>query len=439
MSWSAEYEAKRTTAEIAVRAIRSGDCVYIHPGCANPETLVRAMLARAPELTGVEVLHLLTLGCTDFVSAKYEGTFRGNALFSGGNVRKAINEGRADYIPIFLHEVENLFSGGEHPIDVVLCQVSPPDKYGCMSLGVGVDCTLTAVRHAKHVIAEVNPRNPRTFGDTFLHVEDIDAFVEVDHQLPELVAEPADEVQLQIAENVAGLIPDGATLQMGIGAVPDAVLAGLVNHKNLGIHTEMFSDGVIPLIESGVLNGAHKTLKPGKLVAAFVLGTRKLFDFINDNPIFEFHPVRYVTDPFVIAQNEKMIAINSALSVDLTGQVNSDSIGTQVYSGFGGQVDFIRGAARSRGGKPIIALPSTAKNGTVSRIAPMLAPGAGVVTSRADVHYVVTEHGVAYLHGKNLRQRAEAMIQIAHPKFRDELYEFACREHHLEPRHALVS
>jgi len=438
MNWLAEYESKRTTAEIAVRAIRSGDSVYIHPGCANPETLVRAMLARAPELSNVEVLHLLTFGCTDFVNPEYEGSFRGNAFFTGGNVRRAINEGRADYVPIFLHEIENLFSSGEHRIDVVLCQVSPPDKYGCMSLGVGVDCTLTAARHAKHVIAEVNPRMPRTFGDSFLHIEDIDAIVEVDHALPELNPEPADEVQKQIAEHVSGLIPDGATLQMGIGAIPDAVLAGLVSHRNLGIHTEMFSDGVIPLIESGVLNGAHKTLKPGKLVAGFVLGTRRLFDFINDNPIFEFHPIRYVNDPFVIAQNDKMIAINSAIEVTLTGQVSSDSIGTRVYSGFGGQVDFIRGAARSRGGKPIIALPSTAKNDTVSRISTLLTPGAGVVTSRADVHYVVTEYGVAYLHGKNLRQRAEAMIQIAHPKFRDELYEFACREHHLESRHVLV-
>jgi 4-hydroxybutyrate CoA-transferase len=438
MNWLSEYEAKRTSAEDAVRAVRSGDTVYIHPGCANPESLVEALLGRAHELRNVEILHLLTFGNTKFVDPEFEGVFRGNALFTGGNVRKAINEGRADYIPIFLHEIENLFSSGEHPVDVVLCQVSPPDKYGCMSLGVGVDCTLTAARHAKHVIAEVNPKMPRTFGDCFLHIEDIDAIVEVGHDLPELHPEPADDIQRRIAENVSGLIPDGATLQMGIGAIPDAVLAGLVDHRNLGIHTEMFSDGVIPLIESGVLNGAHKTLKPGKLVAGFVLGTRTLFDFINDNPTFEFHPIRYVNDPFVIAQNDKMIAINSAIEVDITGQVSSDSIGTRVYSGFGGQVDFMRGAARSRGGKPVIALPSTAKNGTVSRIAATLTPGAGVVTSRADVHYVVTEHGVAYLHGKNLRQRAEALISIADPRFRDELYDFAARAHYLEARPALV-
>jgi acyl-CoA hydrolase len=438
MRWLHEYRAKRTTAEEAVSRVRSGDTVYIHPGCANPETLVHALLRRAPELQNVEIVHMLTLGCTDFARPEYEGHFRANALFIGGGVRPAVQAGRADYTPIFLHEIEDLFSSGEKPLDVVLLQVSPPDKGGCMSLGVGVDCTLTAARHARFVIAEVNPRMPRTFGDTFLHIDEIDAIVETDHELPELPAEPATGVQRRIAENVAKLIPDGATLQMGIGAIPDAVLGCLQSHRDLGMHTEMFSDGVIPLIESGVMNGARKSLHPSKLVAGFTLGTRRVFDFLHDNPLFEFHPIRYVNDPFRIAQNDHMIAINSALQVDLTGQVCADSIGTRPYSGFGGQVDFMRGAARSRGGRPVIALPSLAKEGKISRIVPTLDPGAGVVTSRADVHYVVTEHGTAYLHGRTLRQRAEALIAIADPAFRDELWDFAVRAHYLEPRQALT-
>lgn len=438
MNWTAQYQAKLRTPAEALQAVKSGDTVWIHAGCATPVALVQALLDRAPELRDVEVAHMLTLGNTDFVHPRYDGIFRGNALFIGGAVRGAVAEGRADYTPIFLHEIEDLFINGEKKIDVALIQVSPPDKYGCMSMGVGIDCTLTAARYARHVIAEVNPRMPRTLGDSFLHIQDVSALVEVEHELPELTGEPPDEIQRRIGENVAGLIPDGATLQMGIGAIPDSVLSCLTDHKNLGMHTEMFSDGVIPLIERGVMNGIRKTLHTGKLVSGFVLGTRRVFDFIDDNPYFEFHPTRYVNSPHIIAQNDKMVAINSALQVDLTGQVCSDSIGTRPYSGFGGQVDFIRGAAHSRGGKPIIALPSTAKGGTISRIAPVLDPGAGVVTSRADVHYVVTEHGVAYLHGKTLRQRAEALISVADPKFRDQLYDFAVRAHYVEPRPVLA-
>jgi 4-hydroxybutyrate CoA-transferase len=438
MSWLDEFHKKLTTAGQALEVVRSGDRVYVHEGCATPEILVEALLRRAPDLRGVEITHMMTLGAADYTRPEYEGHFRHSGLFLGANVREAVAEGRADYTPIFLSEIEQLFSSGELPLDVVLLQVSPPDEHGYMSLGVGVDCTLTAARCGRHVIAEVNHEMPRSLGDSFLHVSKVSAIVETSHPLLELEPPPFTALQRHIAEHVASLIPDGATLQTGIGGIPDAVLTCLGDKRDLGIHSEMCSDGVIPLIESGVVNGERKTLHRGKVVTGFVLGTRRLFKFIHENPIFEFHPTAYTNDPFVIAQNEHMIAINSALQVDLTGQVCADSIGTRPYSGFGGQLDFIRGAARSKGGKPIIALPSTAKNGTVSRIAPVLDPGAGVVTTRADVHYVVTEHGIAYLHGKTLRQRAEALIAIADPKFRDELYEFAARVHYLEPRPALV-
>ncbi len=439
MIWLEQFRQKLVTAERAVEAVKSGDRVYIHPGCATPEILVQALMRRAPGLRDVEIVHMMTFGRADYVEPRYEGVFRHNALFMGGNVRAAVGEGRADYTPVFLGEIEDLFISRALPLDVVFMQVSPPDEHGYMSLGVGVDCTLTAARCASHVIAEVNRQMPRTLGDSFLHVGKVSAIVETSHPLLEHKAEPFTALQRRIAENVASLIPDGATLQMGIGGIPDAVLSCLRDKRDLGVHTEMCSDGVIPLIEAGVINGDKKTLHRGKVVTGFVLGSKPLFDFIHDNPIFEFHPIAYTNDPFIIAQNEKMIAINSALQVDLTGQVCSDSLGVKPYSGFGGQVDFIRGAARSKGGKPIIALPSTAKNGTVSRIAAELDPGAGVVTSRADVHYVITEHGIAYLHGKNLRQRAEALIAIADPRFRDELHDFASRAHYVGPRAELMA
>jgi len=434
MNWTEQYQQKLKSAAEALTSIRSGERVYIHPGCAVPEALVDALLARAPHLANVEIVHMLTLGTAGYAKPEYQGCFRANALFIGSNVRGAVCEGRADYTPIFLHEIEPLFSEGQMPLDWVLMQVSPPDSHGYMSLGVGIDCTLTAARHARNVIVEVNHHMPRTLGDSFLHVSQATAIVEASHPLAELTAEPATAGQQRIARNVASLIPDGATLQMGIGGIPDAVLACLGGHRNLGIHTEMFSDGVIPLVESGVINGARKTLHPGKVIAGFVLGTRKLFDFIHDNPAFEFHPIVYTNDPCVIARNDRMVAINSALQVDLTGQVCADSLGAKPYSGFGGQVDYIRGAAHSRGGKPIIALPSTAKNGTISRIAPVLDPGAGVVTTRADVHYVVTEHGIANLHGKTIRQRVEALISIADPRFTDMLFDFAYQARYLEPK-----
>jgi len=434
-----DYRRRVTTAERAVEAVRSGDRVWIHEGCATPEILVKALLKRARELRNVEINHMLTLGSADYTRPEYEGHFRHSGLFLGANVREAVAEGRADYTPIFLSEIEALFSSGALPLDVAFIQVSPPDEHGYVSLGVGIDCTLTAARCARYVIAEVNQQMPRTLGDTFLHISKLSAIVETSHPLPELQCPPFSPLQRRIAENVASLVPNGATLQIGIGGIPDAVLSCLRDRRDLGIHSEMCSDGVIPLIEAGIITGERKTLHRGKVVAGFVLGTKKLFEFVHENPVFEFHPTSYTNDPFVIAQNEKMVAINSAIQVDLTGQVCADSIGTKPYSGFGGQVDFVRGAARSKGGKPIIALPSTCKDGKVSRIAPVLDPGAGVVTSRADVHYVVTEHGIAYLHGKTLRQRVEALIAIADPKFRDGLYEFAANARYLEARPALVA
>jgi 4-hydroxybutyrate CoA-transferase len=429
-----QYRSKIRTAEEAVSVIKSGDRVHVHQGCSEPEDLVRAMLKRAPELRDVEVVHMATMGIADYTLPEYEGHFRHNALFIAPNVRKAVQQGRADYIPIFLSEIEGLFRSGAMPLDVTLMQCTPPDDYGYMSLGTGVDIALTAAQHARHVIVQVNDRAPRTLGDSFLHVSKADAIVEASHPLPEYRKGEVTDLHRAIARHVASLIPDGATLQTGIGGIPDAVLSALRDHKDLGVHTEMFSDGIIELIQSGVVNNERKSLHPNKVISGFVLGTKRLFDFIHDNPIFEFHPTSYANDPFIIARNDRMVAINSAIEVDLTGQVCADSIGTLPFSGIGGQVDFMRGAARSKGGVPIIALPSTAKNGTVSRIVPALKPGAGVVTSRGDVHYIVTEFGVAYLHGKNLRQRAEALIQIAHPAFRDWLLESAREFGHLEGR-----
>jgi 4-hydroxybutyrate CoA-transferase len=420
-----DFRARVTTPEKAVSVIQSGQRVYIHQGCAEPEVLVRALTGRGPELSGVEVIHLATFGNADYTNPEYEGHFRHTAFFIGGNVRRAVQEGRADYIPIFLSEIEELFRCGAIGLDVALLQCTPPDQYGYMSLGPSIDCSLTAAHCAQHLIVQINDQMPRTMGDAFLHVNRVDQFVEASHPLPEYPRPEITPLHMAIARNVAPLIPDGATLQMGIGGIPDATLACLGDRQDLGIHTEMFSDGVVELIQAGVINNERKTIHPNKVISGFALGSKSLFEFIHNNPIFEFHPTHYTNDPFVIAQNERMVAINSAIEVDLTGQVCSDSMGSTMYSGIGGQVDFLRGAARSKGGVPIIALPSTAKSGAVSRIAPVLNRGAGVVTSRGDVHYVVTEYGVAYLHGKSLRQRAEALIQIAHPDFRGELLDCA--------------
>ena len=432
MTWSEEYRRKRISAAVALEAVQSGARVWIQSGCGTPSILVDALVARAPAVRGVEIVHMMTLGSADYTRPEYEGHFRHRGLFLGANVREAVAAGRADYTPIFLSEIEGLIESGAMPIDVVLMQVSPPDDHGFVTLGTTVDSTLTAARAAKVILAEVNDRMPRTHGDTALHISHISALVESSRPLLEFRSEPHTELHMRVARHVASLIPDGATLQTGIGGIADAVLLCLGDQRDLGIHTEMCSDSVIDLMEAGIINGERKTLHRGKAVLGFVLGTQRLFDYIHENPCFEFRQISYTNDPFVVPQNERMVAINGALQIDLTGQVCSDSIGTRPYSGFGGQVDFIRGAARSRGGVPIIALPSTACGGAVSRIVPVLEPGAGVVTSRADVHYVVTEHGIAYLHGKTLRERALALIAIADPRFQAELEDFALRSHYLE-------
>jgi len=436
MSWIADYRSKLTTANEAVRCVESNMRVYIHSNCAEPEVLVQALMDRAPHVRDVEVVHILTMGTAPYCAPEMAKHFRHNALFAGGNVRQAVQEGRADYTPIFLGEVEALFETGAMPIDVAFIQVSPPDPHGYCSFGVGVDTTLTAAKYAHHVVAQVNAQMPRTYGDSFIHVSQIDAIVEVSQPLCEMKKPPSDPIHELIGANAASLIDDGAVLQCGIGGIPDAVLPKLMDRKDLGIHTELISDNVIPLIEAGVINGERKNFKPRKVILGFLIGTKKLFDFVDENPVFEFHPSAYTNDPFRISQNDRMVAINSAIEVDLTGQVCAESIGAQFFSGFGGQLDFVRGAARSKGGKPIIALPSTAKNGALSRIVPRLAHGAGVLTTRADVHYVVTEHGVAYLHGRNVRQRAQALIEIAHPNFRDELYDY-CEQQRWFQRNAV--
>ena len=416
---------KRTTAEAAVSVIESGNRVFIHSVAAAPGRLIEAMTARAAELRDVEIVHLHTEGPAPYAAPDMSGSFRVNALFVGANVRDAINKGDASYVPVFLSETPQLFRRKILPLDVALIQTSMPDLHGFCSLGVSVDCSRAAVQMAKRVIAQVNPKMPRTHGDSMIHVNEIDDFIEVDDPLPEIPRPVLGETEYAIGRFCAELIEDGATLQMGIGAIPDAVLSALTNHKDLGIHTEMFSDGAIDLIEAGVINGRRKRTHPGKVVATFVMGTRRVYDFIDDNPQVAMLDVAYTNDTAVIRRNPRVTAINSAIEVDLTGQVCADSIGMRQYSGVGGQMDFIRAAALSDRGKPIIALPSVTRRGE-SRIVPFLKEGAGVVSTRAHVHFVVTEHGVANLYGKNLRQRARALIDIAHPDHRDFLEEKAC-------------
>lgn len=416
-AWEEKYAEKVVTAEQAVARIRPGHRVFIGSGAAEPQTLVEA-LAERRDLADTEIVHILTLGVATYAEERLKGKFRHNAYFIGPNVREAVAEGRADYTPIFLSEIPRQFRTGRVMIDVALIEVSEPDAHGYCSYGVSTDIVKAASESALFVIAEVNSQMPRVLGDCFIHVRDIDMLVSSDRPILEAIQGEPDELSSRIARHITGLVEDGATIQLGIGTIPDAVAHNLHEFKNLGIHTEMFSDGIIPLVEKGVITNSEKTLHRGKIVASFIMGSRKLYDFVHDNPLIECHPTEYVNDPFIIAQNEKMISINSAIEVDLTGQVCADSLGVMFYSGIGGQVDFTRGASRSPGGKPIIALPSTAEHDNISRIVPTLKPGAGVVTSRGDVHYVVTEYGTAYLHGKNIRERALALIQIAHPKFR---------------------
>lgn len=409
-----------TKAEEALKIVGSGENVFIHSVAAAPQHLINALTARAHELHSVKIYHLHTEGEAPYSAPEYKDNFIINSMFIGKNVRKAIQEGRGSYIPIFLSETPKLFRSNTIPLNVALVTVSPPDRHGFCSLGISVDCSLAAVQSAKYVIAQVNKHMPRTHGDGLIHIRNIDKLVEHDEPIHETELHELTEVELEIGRIIAEMIEDGSTLQMGIGSIPNAVLASLKNHRNIGIHTEMFSDGVIPLVENGVITNKNKVVNPGKIVATFVMGTKKLYNFIDDNPLVEMLDVAYVNSTHVIKQNPKVIAINSAVEVDITGQVCADSIGRNIYSGVGGQMDFIRGALLSEGGKPIIALPSVTNKGE-SKIVSVLKQGAGVVTTRAHVHYIITEWGIADLYGKNLKERAKELINVAHPDHREEL------------------
>jgi len=414
------YQYQTVSAAEAVKIIQSHHQVFIHSIAATPLSLVDALTQRADELEGVGIHHIHTEGAAPYADRKYEKSFRVNNLFVGANLRQAVHEGRADYVPIFLSEVPLLFRRRIIDLDVALLQVSMPDDYGFCTLGTSVDISLAAAESAKIRIAEINPQMPRTHGDGVLHISKFDKIVEVNRPLIAHQIILPNPVETKIGQIIAELIEDGSTLQMGIGAVPDAVLAALGNHKQLGIHTEMFSDGVIPLVVKGVITNELKRKHRNHIVTGFVMGSQEVYDFVNDNPFIRMLDIGYINDTSIIRQNPKVVAINSCIEVDLTGQVVSDSIGSKIYSGVGGQMDFIRGASLSEGGKPIIALPSTTSKGE-SRIVSMLKPGAGVVTTRANVHYVVTEYGAVNLFGKNIRERAKLLISIAHPQYREEL------------------
>jgi acetyl-CoA hydrolase len=426
MAWIDVYKSRVVSAEQAVGAIQSNMRLFLTGNVSVPQKVLAALVKRAPLLENVEICQALTVGPADYVSQEMQGHLRVNSMFISANIRKAVHEGRADFTPVLLSEFPLLFKNGYLPLDAALIHVSPPDEHGFCSLGVEVGLTKSPAESAKIIIAEVNEQMPRTLGDSFVHVSRLNYIVPVNYPISELPMSeegPSDVIE-KIAGAIAELIPDGATMQMGIGAIPDAVLKYLHHKKDLGVHSELFSDGVIELVEAGVLTNARKTLHPGKIVAGFMLGTRRLYAWADDNPLIELHRSEYVNDPFVVAQNERMVAINSAIEVDLTGQVCADSIGPKLYSGVGGQLDFIYGASRSKGGVPVIALPSvtTLRDGTrISRIVSLLKHGAGVVTSRNHVRYVVTEYGVADLYGKTIRQRAQQLINVAHPDFRADL------------------
>lgn len=418
------YQSRVVSAEDAVKKIQSGERLFLTGNCSTPQTVLAALVKHAPNLRDVEICQALSVGPADYVSPEMEGHMRVNTMFISANIRKAVQEGRADFTPVLLSEFPLLFKNKHLPIDVALVHLSPPDEHGFLSFGIENGLTKSAAESARIIIAEVNQQMPRTLGDSFIHLSRINYIVPVNYQIAEMSmgGEGADPITEKIAGYIAELIPDGATMQMGIGAIPDAVLKYLYNKKDLGVHSELFSDGVIDLVDAGVMTNARKTLHTGKIVAGFIIGSRRLYNWVDDNPMIELHPTEYINDPYVIAQNDRMVAINSAIEVDLTGQVCADSIGPKLYSGVGGQLDFIYGASRSKDGVPIIALPSTTttRDGTViSRIVTMLKRGAGVVTSRNHVRYIVTEYGVADLYGKSIRKRAEALIGIAHPEFRE--------------------
>jgi len=411
---------KYTTAEEAVKVINSGDTVFIHGVSQAPQLLIDAMCERAGELKNVRIVHIHHEAEAPYVKPEYAGIFRLESFFVGANVRKATMEGIADYIPIFLSEIPGLFRKGVINVDVALMNISPPDQHGFVSLGSSVDVAVAAVQCAKHVIAQVNPKVPRSLGDGSMSMTNFDAFVEHESPIIEVPVPQPTENEHKIAEYVSSLVENGATLQMGIGGIPNAVLTKLMNHKNLGIHTEMFSDGVIPLVEKGIITNSKKKIVPDHIVSSFVMGTQKIYDFLDDNPQVAMMDCAFVNDVRIIRQNPKVTAINSAIEIDLTGQVCADSIGTRHYSGVGGQIDFIRGASYSTGGKPIIAISSQTGRG-ISKIVPTLKEGAGVVSTRANVHYVITEYGIAYLYGQSMKERARRMINIAHPDSRESL------------------
>jgi acyl-CoA hydrolase/RimJ/RimL family protein N-acetyltransferase len=431
--WQRGYASKLATPEEAIRCIPRGRTILIASGAAEPVSLVEGLVRYGDHLADNHVVHLLTLGPAPYVAPGLEHFFRHIAFFIGPNVRDAVQQGRADFLPVFLSEIPELIRSHRIRIDVALIQVSPPDQHGYASLGVSVDVVRAAVDTADLVLAEVNPRMPRTHGDSFVHARRIHCMVPVDRPLLELSHDPPGEVEREIGRYVATLIPDGATLQAGIGKIPEAVLAALTERKDLGVHTEMFSDGFMRLAEAGAVTGLAKTYSPGKMVTSFVMGSRRLYEWVDDHPGLELRPSDVTNDPGVIARNDRMVSVNSALAVDLTGQVASDTLMGQFFSGIGGQVDFVRGAAKSRGGKAVIVFRSTAKEGSMSRILPVLDEGAGVVTSRGDVRYVVTEYGVADLWGKTIRERARALIDVAHPQFRAELLVAAKRRHYVFP------
>lgn len=432
MAWREMYKSRLVSAEEAVKHIKSGDRVVLGHAVGEPMELVDAMVENKDSYKDVEIVHMVAMGKGGYTKPEMESHFRHNALFVGGPTRKAVNESRADYTPCFFTEIPRLFKEGYLPVDVALIQVSKPDAHGYCSYGVAVDYTKPATEVAKLVIAEVNDQAPRTMGDSFIHVSELDYIVETSYPLVELAPPKIGDVEKAIGEHCASLIEDGSTLQLGIGAIPDAVLLFLKDKKDLGIHSEMISDGVVELVKEGVINNSKKTLNKGKMVVTFLMGTKRLYDFVDNNPSVAMHSVDYVNNPYVVAQNNKMVSINSCIQVDLMGQVASESIGLRQFSGVGGQVDFTRGASIAKDGKSIIAMPSTASRGKISRIVPLLDEGSAVTTSRNDVHYVITEYGIAKLRGKTLKQRAKALIEIAHPDFKPGLideYEkrFACK------------
>jgi acyl-CoA hydrolase len=424
------------TADEAMRLVKSGDRVYLHEAAMAPTELLEALVRAADGLRDVETISLHTEGPAPYVAPELAGKIRHNALFVGANVREAVNDGRADYTPVFLSEVPRLIAEGRLPIDVALIQVSPPDRHGFCRLGTSIACARSAVENAKTVIGLVNPRVPLTLGNSAVHLSRFAALVETDRPLPAVQPHAAGDTECRIGEHVAALVPDRATLQMGIGAIPDAVLIFLGDREDLGIHTEMFSDGLVSLVEAGVVTNRFKNTWRGRVVTSFAVGTQRLYDFVDGNPFVEFHPTDIVNDTREIRRNDGMIAINSAVEIDLTGQVVADSIGSRIYSGIGGQMDFVRGAVLSKGGKAIIALPSTAKGGKISRIVPKIAEGAGVVTTRGHVQYIATEYGVVNLEAQSLRRRAELLISIAHPDMRPELRNAALNRTYSAPKAA---